>query len=97
MVFECVLWVEETGGGREAETTGKDLLQSELRGGSGVASRGGVALNYLPSRPKGGVTNSPGKDLSRRGGACFGRARVPNGIEICQVRVGDGLYTLHPN
>lgn len=82
-------------GGKLGLNTGKEQLQPELKGGSGVASRGGVALNYLPARPKGGVT--PGKDLSRRGGACFGRARDPNGIEICQVRVQDGLYTLHPH
>lgn len=54
-----------------------------------------MALNYWPVRPK-GVTISPGKGLSRRGGACFGRARYPNGIEICQVRVRDRCYTLHP-
>lgn len=50
----------------------------------------------LLTRPIGGVTKSQGKGLSRRGGACFGRARDPNGIEICQVRIRDELCTLHP-
>lgn len=50
----------------------------------------------LPTRPIEGVTKSQGKGLSRRGGACFGRARDPNGIEICQVRIRDELCTLHP-
>lgn len=50
----------------------------------------------LTTRPIGGVTKSRGKGLSRWDGACFGRARDPNGTEICQVRILDELCTLHP-
>lgn len=39
-------------GGKLRLTTGKELLQPELRRESGVAYRGGVALNYLPARLK---------------------------------------------
>lgn len=68
-----MLGVEETWRerGKLGLTTGKEMLPPELRRESGVASRGGVALNNLPARPKGGGTKSPGKDLSRRGGACL--------------------------